>query len=108
MVKFAACQYALERFASWNEFATHFAALVDEAAASGAEIVLMPEYSAMALTGLLSDDLCADLHGSIAAIFRTLGFACAIQHTVGHITHGFLCSFADFVQHHEIVVAAVG
>ena len=68
MVKFAACQYALERFASWNEFATHFAALVDEAAAYGAEIVLMPEYSAMALTGLLSDDLCADLHGSIAAI----------------------------------------
>lgn len=68
MVKFAACQYAIERFSGWNDYAAHFEALVDEGAASGAQLLLLPEYSAMALTGLLPDEKCADLRGSIYAI----------------------------------------
>lgn len=68
MVKFAACQYAIELFEDWDAYAAHLAMLVEEAAASGAELLLLPEYAAMALTGLLPENERGDLNGSIFAI----------------------------------------
>lgn len=68
MVKFAACQYAIELFEDWDAYAAHLTMLVEEAAASGAELLLLPEYAAMALTGLLPENERGDLNGSIFAI----------------------------------------
>lgn len=68
MVKFAACQYAIELFADWDAYVAHLDGLVAEAAASGAELLLLPEYSAMTLTGLLPEDERGDLQKSIFGI----------------------------------------
>lgn len=68
MVKLASCQYAIELFESFDVYAHHLTSLVHEAADQGAELALLPEYSAMALAGLLPAEDCADLQGSIAGI----------------------------------------
>jgi predicted amidohydrolase len=68
MIRLAACQYAFHLFASWDEFETDLRALCKQAAGEGAELLLLPEYSAMALSGLLPEAERGDLHGSIAGI----------------------------------------
>ncbi len=68
MVKFAACQYAIESFEDWDSYAAHLEALAAAAAAAGAEILLLPEYAAMALTSLLPEATRGDLHGSLIGI----------------------------------------
>jgi predicted amidohydrolase len=68
MVKFASCQYAIELFDGWNAYATHLEQLAAEAVDAGAQLLLLPEYAAMALTGLLPQAERGDLHKSIAAI----------------------------------------
>src|SRR5690606_483809 len=68
MVKFASCQYAIELFGGWDAYAAHLEALVAEAVGEGAELLLLPEYSAMALAGLLPEAERSDLHGSIAGM----------------------------------------
>lgn len=72
MVKFAACQYAIELFEDWHAYAAHLEGLVAEAAASGAELLLLPEYAAMTLTGLLPEHERGDLQTSIAGMQRFL------------------------------------
>ncbi|WP_312806755.1 carbon-nitrogen hydrolase family protein [Agrobacterium cavarae] len=67
MTRLAACQYAIELIETWEDYAKHLAAIVAEAKAKGAELLLLPEYSAMALTGQLPPDVRSDLHGSIEA-----------------------------------------
>ncbi len=66
MVRFAACQYAIELFDGWDAYAAHLEALAADAA--GAELLLLPEYAAMTLTGLLPAGERGDLHASIAGI----------------------------------------
>lgn len=68
MTRLAACQYAIELIETWEDYAKHLAAIVAEAKAKGAELLLLPEYSAMALTGQLPKDVRSDLHGSIEAM----------------------------------------
>ncbi|MEH3110287.1 MAG: carbon-nitrogen hydrolase family protein [Agrobacterium cavarae] len=68
MTRLAACQYAIELIETWEDYAKHVAAIVAEAKAKGAELLLLPEYSAMALTGQLPKDVRSDLHGSIEAM----------------------------------------
>jgi predicted amidohydrolase len=68
MTRLAACQYAIELIETWEDYAKHLAAIVAEAKAKGAELLLLPEYSAMALTGQLPPDVRSDLHGSIEAM----------------------------------------
>ena len=68
MTRLAACQYAIELIETWEDYAKHLAAIVAEAKAKGAELLLLPEYSAMVLTGQLPPDLRSDLHGSIEAM----------------------------------------
>ncbi len=68
MVKFASCQYAIELFEGWDAYAAHLERLVGEAVEAGAQLLLLPEYAAMALTGLLPEAERGDLHKSIAAI----------------------------------------
>ncbi len=68
MTRLAACQYAIELIETWEDYAKHLAAIVAEAKAKGAELLLLPEYSAMVLTGQLPPDPRSDLHGSIEAM----------------------------------------
>ena len=68
MVKFAACQYAIELFEDWDSYAVRLEGLAREAAEAGAELLLLPEYAAMTLTGLLPEPQRGDLHGSMAGM----------------------------------------
>lgn len=68
MTRLAACQYAIELIETSEDYAKHLVAIVAEAKAKGAELLLLPEYSAMALTGQLPPDVRSDLHGSIEAM----------------------------------------
>ncbi|KQR31893.1 amidohydrolase [Rhizobium sp. Leaf155] len=68
MTRLAACQYAIELIETWEDYANHLTAIVAEAKAKGSELLLLPEYSAMALTGQLPPDVRSDLHGSIEAM----------------------------------------
>lgn len=68
MTRLAACQYAIELIQTWEDYAKHLSSIVVEAKEKGAELLLLPEYSAMALTGQLPPDVRSDLHGSIEAM----------------------------------------
>ena len=68
MTRLAACQYAIELIETWDAYAKRLAAIVADAKAKGAELLLLPEYSAMALTGQLPPDVRSDLHGSIESM----------------------------------------
>ncbi|AWH53623.1 amidohydrolase [Stenotrophomonas sp. ESTM1D_MKCIP4_1] len=68
MIRFAASQYAIELIEQWDDYAAHLDAHVAEAAAAGAQLVLLPEYAAMTLTGQLPPAERGDLAASIAGI----------------------------------------
>ncbi len=88
MLRFAACQYAIPLCENWAAYADHLQTLAAEAAHKGAQLLLLPEYAAMALTGLLPEDERSDLHRSIAAIqpllprWLALGASIARTHKV--------------------------
>lgn len=67
-MKLAACQYAFELFEKPQDYTDHLTHLVHQAAIDGAELLLLPEYSAMALTGQMPPEVRGDLHASIAAL----------------------------------------
>jgi predicted amidohydrolase len=68
VTRLAASQYAIDLIETWDAYSSHLAAIVQEAKDAGAELLLLPEYSAMALTGQLPPEVRSDLHLSIAAI----------------------------------------
>ncbi|MGP4667935.1 carbon-nitrogen hydrolase family protein [Agrobacterium pusense] len=68
MTRLAASQYAIELIETWEAYTAHMSAVVREAKSEGAELLLLPEYSAMALTGQLPPDIRSDLHRSIEEI----------------------------------------
>ncbi|NTE45295.1 MULTISPECIES: carbon-nitrogen hydrolase family protein [Rhizobium/Agrobacterium group] len=68
MTRLAASQYAIELIKTWEAYTAHLSAVVREAKSEGAELLLLPEYSAMTLTGQLPPDIRSDLHRSIEEI----------------------------------------
>ena len=68
MTRLAASQYAIELIETWEAYTAHMFAVVREAKSEGAELLLLPEYSAMTLTGQLPPDIRSDLHRSIEEI----------------------------------------
>ncbi|WP_395774690.1 carbon-nitrogen hydrolase family protein [Agrobacterium pusense] len=68
MTRLAASQYAIELIETWEAYTAHLSAVVREAKREGAELLLLPEYSAMTLTGQLPPDIRSDLHRSIEEI----------------------------------------
>lgn len=68
MPRLAASQYAIELIETWEAYTAHLSAVVREAKSEGAELLLLPEYSAMTLTGQLPPDIRSDLHRSIEEI----------------------------------------
>ncbi|MBY4678575.1 carbon-nitrogen hydrolase family protein [Marinobacterium arenosum] len=67
-IKLAACQYAIELFEDWHAYQRHLCTLVEQAVAEGAELLLLPEYAAMALTGQLEPAVRSDLQDSISSM----------------------------------------
>lgn len=68
MIRVAACQYAIELHESWDAYAAHLEDLCTEAAEGGAQLLLLPEYAGLVLSGQLPEAQRSDLHASIAAI----------------------------------------
>lgn len=68
MITLAACQYKIELLENFEAYEAHLTALVQEAVDQGAELLLLPEYAGLVLTGQLDAATRSDLHGSIAGI----------------------------------------
>ncbi|MCL6705915.1 carbon-nitrogen hydrolase family protein [Pseudomonas sp. R2.Fl] len=67
-ITLASCQYKIDLIESWDDYVVHLTKLVREAVDQGAELLLLPEYAALTLSGLLDETTRSDLHGSIAGI----------------------------------------
>lgn len=70
MTRVAAWQYPIEQLASFDAWRAKLARGVAEAAAAGAALLVMPEYSAMELTSLLAPDEQATLARQLVALQR--------------------------------------
>lgn len=68
MIRLAACQYAIELHDSWDAYAEHLEGLCAEAAEAGAQLLLLPEYAGLVLSGQLPAAQRGDLQGAIAGI----------------------------------------
>ena len=68
MIRVAACQYAIELHTTWEGYAAHLSGLCREAAEAGAELLLLPEYAGLVLSGQLPEAQRGDLAASIAGI----------------------------------------
>ncbi|KTT41620.1 amidohydrolase [Pseudomonas oryzihabitans] len=68
MIRLAACQYAIELLETWDAYAAHLTELCEEAAAEGSQLLLLPEYAGLVLSGQLPAAERSDLQGSIAGI----------------------------------------
>ena len=68
MIKLAACQYHVDLLETWDTYADHLTALCEQAAGQGAELLLLPEYAGLLLSGQLPPAERADLQASIAGI----------------------------------------
>lgn len=68
MIRLAACQYAIELLETWDAYAAHLTELCEEAAAEGSQLLLLPEYAGLVLSGQLPPAARSDLQDSIAGI----------------------------------------
>lgn len=68
MITVAACQYHIDLLETWDAYAAHLTGLCEQAAAQGAQLLLLPEYAGLVLTGQLPAAERSDLQASIAGI----------------------------------------
>jgi len=68
MIRLAACQYAIDLLETWDAYAAHLSELCEEAAAEGSQLLLLPEYAGLVLSGQLPAAERGDLQGSIVGI----------------------------------------
>ena len=82
MIKVAACQYHIDLLPNWEAYADHLTALCEEAAGQGADLLLLPEYAGLVLTGPDGRPFRADLslatweveqHGPLRVCIRIEG-----------------------------------
>lgn len=88
MLHLASCQYVIELIESWDVYEKHLRALCADAVHKGAQILLLPEYAGLVLSGQLPEAERSDLHGSIRGIqpllpqWLTLCEAIAREHQI--------------------------
>ncbi|MFJ4395825.1 carbon-nitrogen hydrolase family protein [Pseudomonas sp. NPDC089396] len=68
MIRLAACQYAIELHETWDAYADHLQGVCAEAVEAGAQLLLLPEYAGLLLSGQLPAEQRGDLKASIAGI----------------------------------------
>ena len=73
MTRVAAWQYPIDRHATFDDFRAKLARGVAEAAAAGAQLLVMPEYASMELTSVLAPDEQVTLITQLAGIQRLAG-----------------------------------
>jgi len=69
-MKLAAAAYPLTEFAHFDDYATHLAAWVADAASKGADLLTFPEYGAMELASLGGRAVAADLEAALHEVAR--------------------------------------
>jgi predicted amidohydrolase len=72
MLRIAAAQYPIERFASLGDYRDKLARWVSEAAGNGAQLLVFPEYGAMEYAGASGEQIAGDLKASLAAVSNAL------------------------------------
>lgn len=68
MLHLASCQYVIELIETWDAYEQHLRVLCADAVAQGAQVLLLPEYAGLVLSGQLEPAVRSDLHGSISGI----------------------------------------
>jgi len=68
LIRLAACQYAIELHETWDAYADHLQGVCAEAVEAGAQLLLLPEYAGLLLSGQLPAEQRGDLKASIAGI----------------------------------------
>ncbi|MFC3606654.1 carbon-nitrogen hydrolase family protein [Stutzerimonas tarimensis] len=68
MIRLAACQYAIELHESFDAYACHLERLCRDAVEQGAQLLLLPEYAGLVLSGALDSVQRSDLLCSIEGI----------------------------------------
>lgn len=68
MIRLAACQYAIELHETWDAYAERLQGLCAEVVEAGAQLLLLPEYAGLVLSGQLPVEQRGDLKASIAGI----------------------------------------
>ncbi len=69
-MKVAAAAYPLDWFDDWSDYETKLDRWVAEAAGSGAELLVFPEYGAMELASLGGREVAADIEGALREVDR--------------------------------------
>lgn len=68
MIRLAACQYAIKLHETWDAYADHLQGLCADAVEAGAQLLLLPEYAGLVLSGQLPAEQRGELKASIAGI----------------------------------------
>jgi predicted amidohydrolase len=72
MLRIAAAQYPIERFATLGDYRDKLARWVGEAAGNGAQLLVFPEYGAMEYAGASGEAIAGNLKASLAAVSDAL------------------------------------
>ncbi len=91
-MKIALAQYPIGQFASFEEWQANAARWVAEGAATGAALLVFPEYGAMELTSLLPPEIQSDLRPQIPAL--------------GRFHDAFVAAYSDLAQAHGVHIVA--
>nr|WP_316654929.1 carbon-nitrogen hydrolase family protein [uncultured Gellertiella sp.] len=68
MLSVAACQYSIDLIETFDDYARHLMSLCRDAADQGAKLLVLPEYSAVVLTGQMHPETRADIRASFDAM----------------------------------------
>jgi predicted amidohydrolase len=91
-IRAAAAQYPIGEITSISAFEEKLAQWVEQAAASGAELLAFPEYGAMELARIAGRHISSDLQGSIEAL----------QYHIGD----YKAAYADLAKRHGVFILA--
>ena len=86
-MKIATAAYPMDILTSWAQYEDKLAAWVAEAAGTGADLLVFPEYSAMELATLAGLEVAGDLEASLFAVSDRLADADAV-HVKLAVEHG--------------------
>lgn len=88
-IKVAAAQYALDPVESMSQWREKTRRWVTQGAASGAELLVFPEYGALEAAAAAGQDIAGDLQGSLAAVSEAMPEmnACWAELARAHLVH---------------------
>jgi predicted amidohydrolase len=92
IVRVAAAQYPLDEIASAAEFGAKLSRWVEQAAASGAQLLVFPEYAGMELARIAGRRIAADMQASIEALQSYIG--------------DYETAFAELSRRHDVFILA--